>query len=82
MKPPGGFKETIQRDAQWPTEARWGLPILVMPELGRYLSREAPVLQYELLQPLTPLPAFPPLLLQAGTGSSLASPPSQPVPLG
>lgn len=60
---------------------QWDLPVIV-PELGGCLSGEAPALQREPPRPLAPLPAFPPLLLWAGVGSSLASLPSQPVPLG
>ena len=59
-----------------------GLPVLVMPKLRQCLSRDAPALRRECPQPLALLPAFPPLLLQTGAGSVLASPPSQPIPLG
>lgn len=68
---------------QWPLKpAQWGLPILIMPKLGRCLCREAPVLLCEPPRPLSSLPALLLLCLQAGTGSSLASLPFQPVSLG
>lgn len=38
--------------------AQWGLPVLVLPKLGRCLCREAPVLPCEPQRPLSSLPAF------------------------
>lgn len=62
--------------------AQCGLPILIMPKLGRCLCREAPVFLHEPPRPLSSLHAFLLLCLQAAAGSSLASLPFQPVPLG